>query len=180
MQPPGIQVWRHPRPVQAAIAGRCIGHTDVPVPARRAKRLARRIQAAQRRLGGPKVVVTSDLQRAHAVGRWLRRWGWRHGVDVQLREAHFGRWDGRPWADVPQADIDAWVADFAHYAPGGGEALAALLHRATNWVAPVHGAAVVGHAGWMLARRWGQTHPGSWPTAAQWPAAPGYGQAWGL
>jgi alpha-ribazole phosphatase len=175
-----LQVWRHPRPHAAAIAGRCVGQTDVTVPARRAKRLARRLQSAQRRSAGVRVVVTSDLQRAAAVGRWLRRWGWRHVVDRQLREADFGHWDGRLWADIAKADVDAWVADFAHAAPGGGESLAQLMQRAAAWQPPVAGAAVVGHAGWMLARRWAQQHPSTWPRADQWPAAPRYGQAWTL
>lgn len=38
---------------------------------------------------------------------------------------------------------------------------------------------VVGHAGWMLARRWVQTHgPGVLPTAADWPKPPGYAHCW--
>ena len=41
-----LSVWRHPQPVGAA--GRCIGHTDLPVDARKAKRLAHRIRQAAR------------------------------------------------------------------------------------------------------------------------------------
>lgn len=40
-------------------------------------------------------------------------------------------------------------------------------------------AVVVGHAGWMLARRWAQTHgAGVLPAAADWPRPPGYGCRW--
>ena len=74
-----LYVFRHPKARGAA--GRCIGHTDLPVDPRKAKNLAHRIRTLQRRAGLPRAVCTSDLQRAAAVGRWLRRWGWVHRVD---------------------------------------------------------------------------------------------------
>ena len=64
-----MEAWRHPRP--DGVAGRCIGHTDVPVDRRRAKRLAHRIRCAARREGWPKGVWTSPLRRCADVGRWL-------------------------------------------------------------------------------------------------------------
>ena len=180
-----VWVWRHPLPI--GVAGRCIGRTDVRVDPRRSKRLARRIQAVARREGLGRVVHSSPLQRCANVGRWLRRWGWKHVVDVDLLELDFGTWDGLPWAHVPHAEVDAWCAAFATHAPGGGEPLARLLQRAAAWVpnagtGPQTGTVmVVGHAGWMLARRWVQTHgPGVWPQAADWPQAPGHGQCWCL
>jgi alpha-ribazole phosphatase len=164
-----------------------VGRTDVPVDTRRSKRLARRIQATARREHLPRVVFTSPLQRAADVGRWLRRWGWAHRVDAALLETDFGRWDGLPWAYIDRAEVDAWCADFAHHAPGGGEPLAALLQRAAAWSPPGMGqgqtaGVVVGHAGWMLARRWAHTHgPAEWPQANDWPpppGTPGYGERW--
>jgi len=185
---PVLWVWRHPQP--DAVAGRCVGRTDVPVDPRRSKRLARRIQATARREHLPRVVFTSPLRRAADVGRWLRRWGWAHRVDAALLETDFGRWDGLPWTRVARTEVDAWCADFAHHAPGGGEPLVALLHRASAWTPPdvAHGqtegvvVVVVGHAGWMLARRWRDTHgPAEWPQATDWPpppGTPGYGVCW--
>jgi alpha-ribazole phosphatase len=174
-----IHVFRHPRP--QGHEGRCIGRTDLRVDPRRARRLARRIRREAARQGWPTVVCTSPLQRARGVGRLLRRWGWRHHVHEALSEADFGHWDGRQWAQIDTAQVDAWVADFARHAPGGGEPLCALFERVAAWQAPVASAVVVGHAGWMLAARWLATHgPGVWPTADQWPRAPAYGDCWSL
>lgn len=174
-----LRVWRHPRPEGAA--GRCIGAgSDLPVHWRRAKRLARRIQRLARRERLPHIIHSSPLQRCADVGRWLARWGWQHRQDPALLELDFGAWDGRPWRTITQAEVDAWVADFAHHAPGGGESLATLLVRATDW-RPSAGCLVVSHGGWMLARRWRTEHGGQLPaSAAEWPAAPGYARLWRL
>ncbi|MEK8029942.1 histidine phosphatase family protein [Ideonella sp. DXS29W] len=175
-----LHAWRHPRPEGAG--GLCVGaRTDLPVDRRRAKRLAHRIRQQARRERLPRVVATSPLQRCAAVGRWLRRWGWEHRIDADLIELDFGEWDGQPWASVSRDAVDAWCANFAHHAPGGGETLDHLLHRAAAWRAS--GAyCVVTHGGWMLARAWMQQRPGERPTASQWPAAPAYGSrmAWPL
>lgn len=167
--------WRHPRPEGAA--GRCVGAgTDLPVDPRRAKRLAHRIRQAARRAGLPRVVATSPLRRCADVGRWLRRWGWRCVVDTGLREVDFGRWDGQRWDTIGRPAVDAWCADFAHHAPGGGESLQALLHRVRAWHPPAGCHLLVTHGGWLLARQWLDTQPaGAVPTAATWPAAPPYG-----
>jgi len=170
-----IWAWRHPRPQGAS--GRCVGAgTDLAVHWRRAKRLARRIQQQARRARLPHCVYTSTLRRSADVGVWLRRWGWRHVRCAELIEMNFGSWDGQPWSAIAQAEVDSWVADFARHAPGGGESLAALLARAAAW-SPPDPCLLVGHGGWMLARRWG-LQPA--PDAAQWPLAPAYGQLWRL
>lgn len=183
-----ILAWRHPRP--RGFEGRCIGHTDLPVDRRKAKRLAHRIRQAARRHGWPCVVHTSPLRRCADVGRWLRRWGWCHQVDAALLEMDFGHWDGQPWSAMAQSALDAWVADFAGHAPGGGESLRAMLDRVAVWPpegmskpAPAGARApllVVAHAGWMLARQWRLTHDAPPASAADWPRAPVYGRAWSL
>lgn len=177
MSEPGFTVWRHPRPDGAA--GLCVGAgSDLPVHWRRAKRLARRIQAQARRERLPHAVVTSPLRRCADVGRWLRRWGWRHHCDAQLLELHFGHWEGRPWSTIGQAEVEAWVADFVSRAPGGGESLASLLQRCAPWQAPAGVRTVVSHGGWMLARQWLARHGAALPSASQWPAPPRYGECW--
>ena len=172
-----LWIWRHPRPRQ--VAGRCIGRTDVAVDPRKARRLAHRIRAIARRHGLPHRVLTSPLARGADVGRWLRRWGWRHEIEPLLAEMDFGRWEGRAWRDVPRAEFDAWCDDFLQHAPGDGESLAALFDRAEAWRATNEGVVlVVGHAGWMHAMRWiasGRSRP---TRAAEWPAPPAYGAGW--
>ena len=195
-----IHVWRHPRavtpsPGQSAAGlavgwakrsvptgstpGRCTGSTDTPIDRRKAKRLARRVQGMTRQAGLPRIVVTSHLRRCADVGRWLRRWGWIHRIDASIAEIHFGDWEGRSWDDIGQSKLDEWVADFAAYAPGGGESLLAMLERAASWhtTEPV---VVIGHAGWMLARRWLEEGRDSPASAAQWPKAPKHGSLWRL
>ncbi|TDP88176.1 alpha-ribazole phosphatase [Aquabacterium commune] len=182
-----VCAWRHPRP--RGVAGRCIGRTDVAVDPRKARRLARRIhrealrEAAQGMTASaqptPRVVCCSPLRRCRDVARHLRRLGWRVVVDAALLEASFGHWDGRAWADIPRHEVDAWVADFADHAPGGGESLRQVLARAAAWAPPVPGATVVAHAGWMLARQWWRLHgAAAIPSAGQWPSAPRYGSRW--
>ena len=175
-----LWVWRHPPAIGAQ--GRCIGRTDLPVDLRRAKRLAHHIRNAAREHRLPRRVATSPLQRCAAVGSWLRRWGWQHTVDAGLLEMDFGAWDGRPWAEVPQEEIDAWCADFLHHAPGGGESLQQFFGRVVSWHAPSFadtpdaGVVIVGHGGWVLARQW-LASGAPWPTRAdQWPAPPRHGQ----
>ena len=164
-----VTVWRHPKPRGAA--GRCIGgRTDLPVDPRKAKRLAHRIRTHARRHGLPREVVTSPLQRAAAVGRWLKRWGYRWQVDAALTEMDFGAWDGRAWADIPPAEFDRWMADFCGFDFGGAESLRLLLARAAAWQPPC--ALAVGHAGWITAWRW----RGADPTPATWPAPVPYSQ----
>ena len=171
--------WRHPRPDGAA--GRCIGAgTDLCVDRRRAKRLARRIQQVARRQRLPQVAFCSPLRRSADVGRWLKRWGWRLHIDPALREIDFGAWDGRRWDDIGATAVDAWIADFARHAPGGCESLAALLARVAGWKPPEGSAIVVGHGGWMLARRWLAERGQDLPEAATWSAPPAYGALWRL
>jgi alpha-ribazole phosphatase len=170
-----VWVWRHPR--ARAADGLCVGMTDVPLDRRKAKRLARRVQATARCAGLPRVVVTSHLRRSADVGRWLRRWGWTHRVERALAELGFGAWEGRPWVSIAAAEIDAWCADFARYRPGGGECLLAMLERAAAWQAPGP-VALIGHAGWMLARRWVEDAKAVPATAAEWPRPPRHGELW--
>ncbi len=176
---PQVWMWRHPRAADAT--GRCIGRTDLPVDPRRAKRLAHRIRAAARLNSLPRRVFTSPLQRSRDVGRWLRRWGWHHEVQPLLLEMDFGHWDGRPWSDIPLVEIDTWCADFAEHRPGNGESLRSLFDRAARWTAaPGMDCIIVGHGGWMLARRWlssGQPLP---LHSSQWPAGPRHGELWRL
>lgn len=164
-----LHAWRHPRAEGAA--GRCIGHTDLPVDPRRAKRLAHRIRLHARRHGLPRLVVTSHLARSLNVGRWLARWGWGHRVDRALAEADFGNWDGQRWADIPRAAIDAWCGDFMHHAPGGGESVAQVLARVQSFD-PGPARIVVTHGGWLSAALW-LGRPGSTlPSPATWPRPP--------
>lgn len=167
----GFTIWRHPRPCGAA--GLCVGaRTDLPVDPRKAKRLAHRIRAHARRHGLVREVVTSPLARAADVGRWLKRWGFCWWVDAALAEIDFGAWDGRAWRDIPPAEFERWMADFAGFDFDGGESMARLLARAQGWRPPSPGCALaVGHAGWITAWAW---RSDALPTPGSWPPPPRY------
>jgi alpha-ribazole phosphatase len=167
---PELCIWRHPKPIGAA--GRCIGRTDLPVDPRRTKRLAHCIRQHARRHGLPHAVVTSPLRRCADVGRWLRRWGWTHRVDVRLIELDFGAWDGMPWRDIAWDEVRAWEADFMDHAPGGGESLRALRRRVHAVLADTGPRLAVGHAGWINALR---TRHAERLGATDWPAPLKYG-----
>src|SRR5206468_1510414 len=75
-------------------------------------------------------------------------------VDVRLAEIDFGRWEMRPWDDIPRAEIDAWATDVAAYRPGGGESVLQMAARVGAFYdellrKPYTGAIVVCHAGTM-------------------------------
>ncbi|HEY9105670.1 MAG TPA: histidine phosphatase family protein [Roseateles sp.] len=169
---PSFTIWRHPRPVGAE--GRCVGgRTDLPVDARKAKRLAHRIRCHARRLGLPRSVVTSPLARAADVGRWLKRWGFVWKIDPALAEMDFGSWDGRAWHDIAAREFERWMADFEGFRFDGGEPLKALLARTAAWTPPPGCRLAVGHGGWVTARRWPAGTP---PAADNWPAPPRHGE----
>ncbi|RTL29702.1 MAG: hypothetical protein EKK47_12435 [Burkholderiales bacterium] len=176
--------WRHPEPI--GHAGRCIGRTDLPVDRRKAKRLAHRIRQHARREGLARVVHTSPLQRCALVGRMLRSWGWRHHVHTALMEMDFGRWDGLPWASIPQSEVDAWCDDFLSARPGGGECLGDVFARVQSWRSTMRASGhpqpciVVAHAGWMLTAQWLFTRSDRPSQPTQWPASPPYGACWCL
>ncbi len=171
-----LWVWRHPRPRD--VEGLCVGRTDVAVDPRKAKRLASRIRQTARRHGLPRCVATSPSRRAADVGRWLRRWGWRHERHEALSEMDFGRWDGRAWSDIARDEIDAWCADFLRYRPVDGESLDELFDRVAAWRAPAGCVLVVSHGGWMTTRRWlelGEPRPAS---PDRWLEAPRHATCW--
>lgn len=173
-----LSVWRHPKPIGAA--GRCIGQTDLPVDPRRAKRLAHRIRQTARREGLPHAVATSPLRRGADVGRWLRRWGWRHQIDARLIELDFGAWDGRRWSAIAHAEVLAWEDDFLHHAPGAGESLQQLHRRVVAVLAAIQAGdlpgLLVGHAGWITALGCLDRLAQGTLTAADWPPPPRYGR----
>ncbi|MEF7615548.1 histidine phosphatase family protein [Aquincola sp. MAHUQ-54] len=167
-----LWLWRHPRPEDAV--GRCIGRTDLAIDARRAKRLAHRIERIARRERLPREVWTSPLRRCADVGRALARRGYAHRIDERLLELDFGAWDGLPWSAIGPEAFAPWDADFLHHGPGGGETVAALRARVASFAAEVAGrpVIVVAHAGWVNALRLA-AHPA--PTPADWPRPVPYG-----
>ena len=102
-------------------------------------------------------VFTSPLQRCATLAADL--FGKRAISDARLMELDFGSWEMRPWDSIARADIDAWVADLAHFRPGGGESVYAMAQRVAAFEAglpPDGSVVVVCHAGVirLLCARW--------------------------
>lgn len=143
----------------ADVAGRCVGHADVPLAdtgrAQLAALAARWTPPADARL------VASDLARAHDSARALAA-AWGRDVDAiptdaRLREMDFGRWDGATWDEIERRDGDAlgrWMAAWAEVATPDGEGFPQLRDRAAAWLdaavadaAPDATLVAVAHAG---------------------------------
>lgn len=177
---PPRRLWlvRHAAPLVAP--GICYGRLDLHADAQATQRAAQALAQAL----PPRVAVrSSPLQRCTQLARALLalRPDLHCEEDARLREMDFGRWEGLPWDTVPRAELDAWAHDLHGYAPGGGEALAAMLAR----IASAHedtgpGArdtVWISHAGVARCLHWLLHHPGQTPTSAQWTqAAPAPGE----
>lgn len=134
-----LHLIRHPRPL--IDDGICYGRLDVE--AENPLQVAQRLRAE---LPPGLPVWSSPLRRCRDLAEQLHA---APVLDDRLREMDFGAWEGRPWDAIPRAEIDAWAADVAGYAPPGGESPRALQLRALGFVAglAVPAAVIVTHAG---------------------------------
>ncbi|MFZ2266009.1 MAG: alpha-ribazole phosphatase family protein [Azonexus sp.] len=134
-----LHLIRHPRPLVEP--GICYGRLDVAGehPELVAARLLAELPA-----GLP--VYSSPLRRCRELAGHLQA---QPVIDARLAEMNFGDWEGRAWDDISRAELDAWAADVAGYAPPGGESPVAVQQRALDFVAGlrVPEAVVVTHAG---------------------------------
>jgi broad specificity phosphatase PhoE len=81
--------------------------------------------AIARALGSVDVVVSSPLLRARQTAEPL---GAEVRIDERWIELDYGEWEARPVADVSPESWASWRSD-PHFAPPGGESLAALNER---------------------------------------------------
>ncbi|HRN74311.1 histidine phosphatase family protein [Ottowia sp.] len=153
--------------------GLCYGASDLPADAV-ASRAAAEALAAQLPTG--LAAYASPLLRCQQLAQGLRalRPDLRIQDDARLREMDFGAWEGLRWTDIPRAEFDHWLADFADAPPAGnGETVRALMARVAqawaDWQTSGRDALWVTHAGVMraalLLSRGVQLPPGG----ADWP-----------
>jgi alpha-ribazole phosphatase len=136
-----LHLVRHPRPLVEP--GICYGRLDV------AGENAGAVAGTLRGELPPGLPVwTSPLRRCLALAEALHPMP---RVDGRLVEMDFGDWEGRAWDALPRAELDAWAADIAGYAPPGGESPLAMQCRVLAFLAEltVPEAVVVTHAGVM-------------------------------
>jgi alpha-ribazole phosphatase len=118
---------RHPAVADGA--GRCYGRLDLPLadPA-----TIQPILTALAPMCGA-TIHTSPLARCRLLAEALAA-NWSQPPPTaapHLLEMDFGAWEGRPWDDIPHADLDRWAADLSGFAAPGGETGAALVARVT-------------------------------------------------
>nr|WP_315463975.1 histidine phosphatase family protein [uncultured Rhodoferax sp.] len=176
-----LWVLRHARPLIAP--GLCYGQLDMPADAgltHTAALAAARVIPLHARLR------YSPLQRCEQLAQALK--GLRPDLaldceaDARLVEMGFGQHEGRPWAEIPQAAMQAWTDDFAGHRFGGAESVAEFMARVGQaWdgyrAAGAPDTVWVSHAG--VARAAGLLAQGrhSVASAADWPVqGPGYGE----
>lgn len=151
-----LHLIRHPKPIIEP--GVCYGQRDIP--AENAAAVAEHL-ALQLPSGLP--VFSSPLQRCRELASCLSPIP---VFDPRLMEMAFGDWEGRPWTAIPRAELDAWAADVAGFAPPGGESPTALQQRALAFVASLNvpEAVIVTHAGVIrtLLAYWQKLPPARW------------------
>lgn len=55
-------------------------------------------------------------------------------TDARLQELDFGDWEMKPWNDIPEAELNAWMNDFVNVPAPGGENFATLHNRTENFL----------------------------------------------
>lgn len=151
-----LHLIRHPKPCIAP--GICYGRLDLSAenPAAVADKL-------RPELPGDLPLWSSPLRRCRELAECLHA---QPLFDERLAEMNFGEWEGQAWDNIPRAQIDAWAADVAGYAPPGGESPLSLQRRALDFVASlsVPEAIIVTHAGVIrtLLAHWQGLPPERW------------------
>ncbi|MFT7221821.1 MAG: alpha-ribazole phosphatase, partial [Candidatus Azotimanducaceae bacterium] len=129
----------------------CYGDQDVPL----ASSSAEDIQSVVKTLPTFTAVLSSPLSRCHRLAQSAAAlYDLPVELDDQLKEMHFGAWQGMAWDDVPRSEVDEWALDFEHAKPHGGESVAGLRARLRSFLSSLEAQSaqedrvlVVSHAG---------------------------------
>ncbi len=136
--------------------GLCIGHADLPLSARGFTDVQ---QLATTWVGvPPRFLFSSDLRRAQQSAQvFAAAFAIEPLSDPRLREADFGRWNGRHWSEIMQADADHyrhWFDNWVIQEAPDGESFADVLRRTGAWLAALLATTgdddrvlAIGHAG---------------------------------
>lgn len=118
---------RHTTPRVAS--GICYGRTDLDL----ADSFTEEAKAVANALPKIDKIISSPLKRCQRLAEYLSQsFSLPIKFEPRLTEMDFGSWEGRPWSDIPRAELDAWANDFLHARPHGGESVAVLHARVTE------------------------------------------------
>ena len=131
--------------------GRCIGQTTLPTRMTRTAAVAQVVETAPM---VPARIYSSDLPRcAVLAGDLAETWDCPLVLVPDIREMHFGEWEGRHYDEIDRNDGErwrAWCSDWQHRSPPDGESLREFAARIQNWVyahSPEPNVLIVTHAG---------------------------------
>lgn len=148
-------LWLQRHAPVVAEPGLCYGATDLEAHADATLAAARRIAPL---LPADVLLCSSPLRRCVALAEAIAALRPDLSVtrDARLAEMDFGAWEGRPWADIPREDFDAWTADFADLRAGThGESVRTFMSRIAEahdeWLAQPRDTLWVTHAGVLRA-----------------------------
>lgn len=140
------------------VAQRYQGRRDIPLNAKGRAQARRNGQVLADLVGAAAAsldYVTSPLLRARETMEIVRSQlrldpaGYR--TDARLSEIDYGPWEGRLWAELPQADPAGYAArqaDTWGWQPAGGESYRMLSERVALWLADIgRDAVVAAHGG---------------------------------
>ena len=127
-----MKLWlaRHAQPLIGA--GICYGALDVAADAALTTAAAKSLAAS---LPAKTVCFISPLRRCQQLAAALALMRPDLAIksstctDARLAEMDFGHFEGQPWANIPQAAVDAWTADFGDHRFGGKESANEVLQR---------------------------------------------------
>ena len=112
--------------------GICYGHLDIPMRPGGASELARLV--AGQDFTGAVRVWTSPAIRCRPLARLIAEsLSAPLSADPRLLELDFGEWEGKPWDDVPRAQLDLWAADPMAFRAPGGESGLELIARVQSF-----------------------------------------------
>jgi alpha-ribazole phosphatase len=126
--------------------GICYGRLDLPLAPAKAEGDIRAVCAQLAGFEAARLWSSPALRcrrLAEALGRPI--------LDPRLVELDLGAWEGRPWDDVPRAELDRWAADPLGFAAPGGETGEMLVARVRSFFEELRATegdhAVVSHGG---------------------------------
>lgn len=121
-----IYLIRHTTPDVAK--GICYGQTDLDVTDTFEEEVLRTKEHLPMHV---QTVFSSPLQRCRKLATALFP---QHPIQLHtdLKELHCGDWEMQPWDDIPQAEIQPWMADFVNVAVPNGESYTQLHARVVD------------------------------------------------
>lgn len=121
-----VYLIRHTR--VALDSGICYGQSEVELAAEFDAQLA---ELKQQLPDAFDAVYASPLQRCTQLAGQFNA---SVEQDGHLQEYNFGDWEMQPWDDIDAETLNAWMQDFVHFRPPGGETLIEMFDRVSRFM----------------------------------------------